>query len=154
MLSLQRKQHVWPTFLTVSYLWGHYVCRYHISLEKDILRFSSKRNLMRYQKKPQTYCYKTVFVSACFAVVIFWLIFIMLKAVLEELDRSNSAKSALKSSQRGLSYSFSGSGTNPDYGNFGFRVFKLKSLDFFVKMSSCSAVDLISRERFFTLLYK
>jgi len=39
----------------------------------------------------------------------------MLKAVLEELDRSNSAKSALKSSQRGLSYSFSGSGTNPDY---------------------------------------
>ena len=72
----------------------------------------------------------------------------MLKAVLEELDRSNSAKSALKSSQRGLSYSFSGSGTNPDYGNFGFRVFKLKSLDYLVKMSSCSAVDLISRERF------
>ena len=78
----------------------------------------------------------------------------MLKAVLEELDRSNSAKSALKSSQRGLSYSFSGSGTNPDYGNFGFRVFKLKSLDFLVKMSSCSAVDLISRDRFFTLSYK
>ena len=48
----------------------------------------------------------------------------MLKAVLEEMDRNNSAKNALKSNQRSLPCSFSASGTNHDYGNFGFGVFK------------------------------
>jgi len=39
----------------------------------------------------------------------------MLKAVLEEMDRNNSAKNALKSNQRSLPCSFSASGTNHDY---------------------------------------
>jgi len=39
----------------------------------------------------------------------------MLKAVLDEMDRNNSAKNALKSNQRGLPCSFSASETNHDY---------------------------------------